>query len=168
MTTLENLLLFLLICIGGFVILFVKIDSLSKKISRLSSTNNEGNKLKLQAIERLSLYVERCGLNNLVARTDISGLSASEVHHILIETIKAEYEYNLTQQIYINSEVWNAVTKMKDQNIYVINHIAANLHPGATAIDLSKLIIEYSMTPNADLNKVVLEALQYEAQKILR
>ena len=74
----------------------------------------------------------------------------------------------MTQQIYINSEVWNAVTKMKDQNIYVINHIAANLPPGATAIDLSKLIIEYSMTPNADLNKVVLEALQFEAQKILR
>ena len=150
------------------VYLLMELNSLKKKINSVPVNNTEGNKLKLQAIERLSLYVERCGLNNLVARTEIVGLSASEVHHVLIETIKAEYEYNLSQQIYINTEVWNAVTKMKDQNIYVINHIAANLPPGATAIDLSKLIIEYSMTPNADLNKVVLEALQFEAQKILR
>jgi hypothetical protein len=149
--------------------LLVEINNLKKRINSIPVNNNtEGNKLKLQAIERLSLYTERCGLNNLVARTEIVGLSAAELHHVLIETIKGEYEYNLSQQIYINAEVWNAVTKMKDQNIYVINHIAANLPPGASAIDLSKLIIEYSMTPNADLYKLVLEALQYEAQKILR
>ena len=149
--------------------LLVEINNLKKRINSIPVNNNtEGNKLKLQAIERLSLYTERGGLNNLVARTEIVGLSAAELHHVLIETIKGEYEYNLSQQIYINAEVWNAVTKMKDQNIYVINHIAANLPPGASAIDLSKLIIEYSMTPNADLYKLVLEALQYEAQKILR
>ena len=149
--------------------LLVEINNLKKRINSIPVNNNtEGNKLKLQAIERLSLYTERCGLHNLVARTEISGLSAAELHQVLIETIKAEYEYNLSQQIYINTEVWNAVNKMKDQNIYVINHIAANLPPGASALDLSKLIIEYSNTPNADMYKLVLEALQYEAQKILR
>lgn len=168
MTTFENIqLVFMLLCIAIIVMIYNEVTKLKKRIQSIPSTNVEGDKLKLQAIERLSLYVERCGLNNLVARTEIAGLSASEVHHILIETIKAEYEYNLSQQIYISTEVWNAVTKMKDQNIYVINHIAANLPPGAGAIDLSKLIIEYSMTPNADLNKLVLEALQFEAQKIL-
>ena len=150
------------------VFLLMELNSLKKKINSIPVNNTEGNKLKLQAIERLSLYTERCGLNNLVARTDIAGLSAAELHHVLIETIKGEYEYNLSQQVYISTEVWNAVTKMKDQNIYVINHIAANLPPGAGAIDLSKLIVEYSMTPNADLYKLVLEALQFEAQKILR
>jgi len=169
MSTTDSILLISAVISPALIIyLLLELNRLQKKIMAVPVNNTEGNKLKLQAIERLSLYVERCGLNNLVARTEIVGLSASEVHHVLIETIKAEYEYNLSQQIYINTEVWNAVTKMKDQNIYVINHIAANLPPGATAIDLSKLIIEYSMTPNADLNKVVLEALQYEAQKILR
>ena len=168
MTTFENIqVVFMLLCIAIILMIYNEVTKLKKRIHSIPSPNVEGNKLKLQAIERLSLYVERCGLNNLVARTEIAGLSASEVHQILVETIKAEYEYNLSQQIYINTEVWNAVTKMKDQNIYVLNHIAANLHPGASAIDLSKLIIEYSMTPNADLNKLVLEALQFEAQKIL-
>jgi hypothetical protein len=169
MSTTDSIVLISSIISPAFIVyMLIEMNNLKKKINSVPVNNTEGNKLKLQAIERLSLYTERCGLNNLVARTDIAELSASELHHVLIETIKGEYEYNLSQQIYISKEVWNAVTKMKDQNIYVINHIAANLPPGAGAIDLSKLIVEYSMTPNADLYKLVLEALQFEAQKILR
>lgn len=169
MSTTQSILLISAVIVPVLIgYLLIEVNNLKKKINSIPVNNSEGNKLKLQAIERLSLYTERCGLNNLVARTEIAGLSAAELHHVLVETIKAEYEYNLSQQIYINAEVWNAITKMKDQNIYVINHIAANLPPGAAAIDLSKLIIEYSMTPNADLYKLVLEALQFEAQKILR
>jgi hypothetical protein len=63
--------------------------------------------------------------------------------------------------------VWNAVTRLKDQNIYIINQLAATLPPNATAIDLSKRLLEYSMTQNAELNKVVLDALRYEASKII-
>lgn len=162
-------LIFMILCSVLIAFVLVELNKINKQLkSTPKAKNTEGDKLKLQAIERLSLYTERCGLHNLVARTEITGLSAGDLHHVLIETIKAEYEYNLSQQIYVHSEVWNAVSKMKDQNIYVINHIAANLPPGASALDLSKLIIEYSNTPNADLYKLVLEALQYEAQKILR
>jgi hypothetical protein len=169
MSTTDSIVLISSIISPAFIVyMLIEMNNLKKKINSVPVNKTEGNKLKLQAIERLSLYTERCGLNNLVARTDIAELSASELHHVLIETIKGEYEYNLSQQIYISKEVWNAVTKMKDQNIYVINHIAANLPPGAGAIDLSKLIVEYSMTTNADLYKLVLEALQFEAQKILR
>ena len=147
--------------------LFLEIKKLKKQLIESNQKNPEGNKLKLQALERLSLYAERCGFNNIVRRTDSAGLSAAEYHHVLTETIKGEYEYNMSQQIYVIPELWNAVTRLKDQNIYIINQLTSNLPPEATAIDLGKMLIEYSMTPNAEMNKIVLDALEFEAKKLL-
>jgi hypothetical protein len=132
--------------------------------------NNETLKLKLQAYERLTLYAERAGLKNLVSRISAGsfGESAAAMHNRLIEELKSEYEYNVSQQIYVSKEIWNAVTKLKDQNIYIINQLAGALPNEANSLDLSKRILEYSMTQNAELNAIVLDALQYEAKKILK
>jgi hypothetical protein len=123
--------------------------------------------MKLQALERLTVYTERSGLKNLISRLDSMQMSASSLHATLVETLKSEYEYNVSQQIYVSPEVWNAVTRLKDQNIYIINQIASTLPAGAGAIDLSKRILEYSMNKDAELNVIVLDALQYEARKII-
>jgi hypothetical protein len=56
---------------------------------------------------------------NPIAR---SKMSAAELHHYLIETLKTEFDYNSSQQIYVNPEIWNAVIRMKDQNIYEAVH----------------------------------------------
>lgn len=157
----------ILICITLIGILISSLMKLRSEIAKKNTVNVEGNQLKLQALERLTLYAERSGLKNLVERIGTQGLAASDLHQLLTQTLKTEYEYNQSQQIYVSPEVWNAVTRLKDQNIYVINHITANLPPNASAIDLAKLIIEYSTNPNAELNAIVLDALQFEAKKIL-
>lgn len=149
------------------IYMFIQFKKNKKQIDQNGKKNPDGNKLKLQALERLSLYAERCGLNNIVRRTDSANLSAAEYHHVLTETIKGEYEYNMSQQIYVIPELWNAVTRLKDQNIYIINQLTSNLPPEATAIDLGKMIIEYSMTPNAEMNRILLDAIQFEAKKLL-
>jgi hypothetical protein len=74
----------------------------------------------------------------------------------------------VSQQIYVTPELWQAITKLRDQNIFIINQIAATIPADASAMQLSKSILEYSMTPNAEINKIVLEALQFEAKKILK
>jgi hypothetical protein len=94
--------------------------------------------------------------------------SAPSMHNRLIEEIKQEYEYNTSQQIYVSKEVWSAVTKLKDQNIFIINQLAATLPHQASAMELSKIILEYSMTEKAELNKIVLDAIQFEAKKIMK
>ncbi len=130
--------------------------------------NNDTIKLRLQAYERMTLFAERAGLKNLVSRsaTQSFGESAASMHSRMIEELKSEYEYNVSQQIYVSKEVWNAVTKLKDQNIYIINQLAAALPHEASSLELSKTILEYSMVEKAELNTIVLDALQYEAKKI--
>lgn len=156
------------LAIISLVIIFYKeFKAYTKQQSEIPQINHEGNRMKLQALERLTMFAERCGLANLIDRINQPGMSASDLHFALTESIKTEFEYNISQQVYVSPEVWNAITRLKDQNIYIIHHITASLSPAATALDLSKLIIEYSNTPNAEMNGIVLSALQTEAKQIL-
>ena len=148
--------------------LLAEFNGMKTAIQERLGINNETIKLKLQAYERLTLFAERAGLKNLVSRLHTEDGSAREMQMALVHSLNSEYEYNISQQIYVNAELWKAVTKLRDQNIFIINQIAAALPVTASAMDLSRAIIEYAANPNAEINKIVLEALQYEAQKILK
>jgi hypothetical protein len=67
----------------------------------------------------------------------------------------------------VNPEVWKAVTNLKDQNIYIINELAGSLPPNATALDLSRNILQYTTADNAELSSIVLNAIQYEVKKLV-
>ena len=154
----------LFIAIAILVYLLVELIGLKKY---LKTANPENKKLQLLAYERLAVFAERAGLRNLITSSDVQGESAAIMHGVLIQNIKAEYEYNQSQQVYVSKEVWAAITKLKDQNIYVINQLAAMLPPQATSLDLSKRILEYSLAQTTELNTVVLDAIQHEAKQAL-
>jgi hypothetical protein len=129
--------------------------------------NNETIKLKLQAYERLSVFAERSSLKNLVTRTPYGHLNVVDFQLTLMDILRNEYEYNISQQIYVDPEMWKAISNLKDQNIYIINQIAAMLPSDAPAIELTRRLLQYAANPNAELSNIVLDALQYEAKKIL-
>jgi len=159
---------YMILSVGLILLLQNDISNLKKTITQIPAPiNEEGNRLKLQALERLTLFAERSALKNLISRIDYSKMSAADLHHSLVETLKTEFDYNSSQQIYVSPEIWNAVTRLKDQNIYIINHITSNLPPHASGSDLSRMLVEYSLTPNAEMSPMLLDALQFEAKKIL-
>ncbi len=129
--------------------------------------NDEITKLKLQALERFTLYAERSSLKNLVSRTSAAGLSVVDLQLTLLDTLRTEYEYNVSQQIYIDPKMWKAIGNLKDQNSFIINQLAASLPSDANGIELSKRILEYVASTDAELNAVVLSALQFEAKRLL-
>ena len=131
-----------------------------------SVNNPELVKLKLQALERFTLYAERSSLKNLVSRTPANGINVVGLQLNLLDALRSEYEYNVTQQIYIDPKLWQAIGNLKDQNTYIINQIAAMLPPDANGIELSKRILEYAATTDAELSGIVLNALQYEAKSL--
>ena len=159
----TNLILSLAI-ICGMVYLIIEFIGLKKLIV---SNNPESKKLQLLAYERLAVFAERTSFKNLITSSDIHGESAAVMHGVLIQNIKSEYDYNQSQQVYVSKEVWAAVTKLKDQNIYVINQLAAMLPPNSTSLDLSKRILEYTLAQNTELHTVVLDAIQHEAKGVL-
>ena len=71
--------------------------------------------LQLQAYERLVILTERVALPNLVSRANQPGLSAREMQILMLESIKQEFEYNSSQQIYVSHVAWQAVNNLKEQ-----------------------------------------------------
>ena len=156
------------IIFGLLFFLMTEIRALRQEIRSKQPASPGNSMLPLQAYERLSLLTDRITLKNLVARVHASFLSVAELQAGLLETIKNEYEHNTTQQIYVNPEVWKAISRMKEQNIFIINQLAASLPPQAQAMELSNLILQYgSSNDNAELAPIVLDAIQFEVKKLL-
>jgi hypothetical protein len=133
------------------------------------SPNKEAFQLQLQAYERLILLTERIALPNLINRSYQPGLSAREMQFLLTNSIKQEFEHNVTQQIYVSSEAWDAVKSFKDQNIHIINQVASFLPPEASGTDLNKHLLEMILqNPKASLQSIVSEVLSFEAKKIMQ
>jgi hypothetical protein len=125
--------------------------------------------LRLQAYERLVLLAERIALPNLITRLNQPGISAYEMKLILNENIKQEFEYNSTQQLYVSPVSWDSVRNLKEQNIMIVNQVAATLAPTASAMDLNKKILELLLSqPNGALHEMVLQALNFEAKKLMQ
>ncbi len=74
--------------------------------------------LQLQAYERITLFLERISIQKLVTRVSpVSGCSPEEYLQLLVATIDQELDHNLTQQLYLSNESWNAVLASKNMLI---------------------------------------------------
>lgn len=131
--------------------------------------NAESRQLQLQAYERLILLAERIALPNLINRINVSGMQLQETQYLLVNNIKQEFDYNITQQIYVSSQAWEAVRNLKEQNILIINQIASFLSPDTQGKELCRSILQMlNENPSASLHHVVTDALSYEAKKLLK
>jgi hypothetical protein len=125
--------------------------------------------LQLQAYERLILLVERIALPSVITRSNQEGLGLKEMQFLLVNSIRHEFDHNITQQIYVSSEAWEAVRNLKEQNIHIINQVASFLPPDASGTDLNKHLLEMIVNnPKVSLHNVVAEVLSFEAKKLMR
>jgi len=80
--------------------------------------------LRLQAYERITLYLERIDPTKLLIRIKPFSDSKDDYENLLIRTIEQEYDHNLTQQIYVSPECWNLLVAAKNATIHVIRQAA--------------------------------------------
>jgi len=105
---------------------------------------------RLQAYERMCLFLERISPNSLISRLNIGEFTAKEFQHILLNEIREEYNHNVSQQVYMSIEVWELIKSAKEELVTLVNDSALKLGDEATSIDLSKQILEaaYSKPDN--------------------
>jgi len=101
--------------------------------------------LRMQAFERVTLYLERISPNNLLVRVYRPGSNVKEFHSDLLQTIRSEYEHNLTQQVYMSSESWTAVKTGRDELIKLINTSVEKCDPSSPGSELSKVVFQTMM-----------------------
>jgi len=97
---------------------------------------------RLQAYERMCLFLERISPSSLILRLNIGEFTAVEFQHILLNEIREEYNHNVSQQVYMSIEVWDLIKSAKEELVTIVNESALKMNEGATSIDLSKQILE--------------------------
>ncbi len=80
--------------------------------------------LRLQAYERLILYLERISPDSLVMRMSRSNLSVAQFQNELVTSVRTEFEHNLAQQTYISSQSWEKVKSARNSIIKLISESA--------------------------------------------
>jgi hypothetical protein len=98
--------------------------------------------LKLQAYERIILFIERISPDSLVLRIHQPGISASQLKMELIASINQEFNHNISQQLYVSSQCWQMIRVVKEEMVNLINTSYSNLGPNCVGIDLSRAIFQ--------------------------
>jgi hypothetical protein len=122
--------------------------------------------LRLQAYERLTLFLERITPANLIQRVSRPGLSASELQQLLVHEINAEFSHNMSQQIYVSHQVWTLTRAVKEQVVNMINIAYTRMPPTAKGIDLSKAIFAMLIEREENPTQKALDFLNKEVHLI--
>lgn len=109
----------------------------------LKTNHNAITPLKLQAYERIALFLERTSIPALIQSYAQAGQSARGFAAAASHAIKEEYSYNVSQQIYVSSQMWILVKAIKEQHLQLLQNITNSLPAEASAADLSQKLIEY-------------------------
>lgn len=99
--------------------------------------------LRLQAYERMVLFLERINPSSMVIRTN-KAVSAPMLQSELLKIIRNEFEHNLSQQIYMSNKAWDAILQAKEETIKIINTAAVKVSPEANGMELAQTIITLS------------------------
>ena len=122
--------------------------------------------IRLQAYERVCLFLERITPNNLIRRVNDNNFSARQLQEVLLNEIRNEFNHNLSQQVYMSDESWNLVKNAMEEVVVVINASANDMAPEAKSIDLSKRIFESLMERNADSTSNALTFVKNEIRQV--
>ena len=139
-----------------------------KQETKKELASDQSKQIQLQAYERLTVLCNRIALNNLISRLNVSDATARDMQMLLLQAIREEFDYNLSQQIYVSADAWNALKNLRDQNMLIINQIAASLPHHATGGDLNKIILDFLMNDKrGSLPELVSAVIADEAKKIM-
>lgn len=148
---------------------FLTTELKGKHIEMMRENQHTTVRLRLQAYERLVLFVERINPRQLVPRVYQPGMTVADLQAVLVFTIRSEFEHNLSQQIYTGTQVWDTVRQVKEQELNMINSIAQQLNPEDSAKELHKRIVDYVLTLEGELpTDLALQLINDEAKKILQ
>jgi hypothetical protein len=122
--------------------------------------------VRLQAYERLALLLERISPESIIMRQNLSNLTAKQLQTELLAAIRAEFDHNLSQQIYISTEAWERIKNARSNIISLINTAAQQIQPNASAYTLSQKILDSVMEHKSSLTAPALEMLKKEVKEL--
>ncbi|MCP9754144.1 hypothetical protein EGI26_03070 [Lacihabitans sp. CCS-44] len=132
----------LVLIVGVFFLLYNYFLNRHFSFAKIKSQQEIAFPLRLQAYERMALFLERIKPENMFTRLNFIDLTVESLQSAVISDIKNELNHNIAQQIYIQPATWDTIV------------LAAN----STALDLNQQILSHRELDNS--RKIVLQILK--------
>ena len=123
--------------------------------------------LKLQAYERLLLFINRINIPDLILRLKTRDMNTEELKNAMVVSVQKEYEHNLAQQLYTSQKLWDIITLAKNDTISYIFDAAKDINDSANAQELSNALMQKLRTSGKSPLDVASQAIKEEAKIIL-
>jgi hypothetical protein len=162
-----------LLILPSIAFMFIVILMLKKQTSIAETGNSIALKkerqqhflpLRVDAYQRMILFMERISPNSLIMRTFQNEKPAKVFQTELLETIRQEYEHNVAQQLFISPKGWKLIRESKEEIVKIINLAASQVDENATSLDLSSKIFEITSQlkhiPTEVTNEILISELQ--------
>ena len=129
--------------------------------------------IRLRAYERLTLLLERTKPEHMILEMQktnpeaMSTWSVGQVQQYLLQTIRAEFDHNQSQQVYVSDEVWDMIINARDQMGAFVISISAQISKDANVQTyITALLTAYSTNGTTPTDKA-LEELKKEAKELM-
>lgn len=123
--------------------------------------------IRLRAYERLALLLERTTPEHILSEINVAEMTVLELQQHLLRTILAEFDHNLSQQIYVSNELWDQIINARDQMGAFVAAIAKQLPEASTSTDYARLLISAYRSNGDTPHQLAMDALKTEAMRLL-
>ena len=120
--------------------------------------------LRLQAFERMTLFLERISLNKLLVRLSPISQDKHDYENYVIAQIEQEFEHNLTQQIYMSAHCWTVISTAKNATIQTIRK--ANMSEKVTSADKLREVVLSDAMENESPISLALNFIKSEVSEL--
>jgi hypothetical protein len=173
METIKEILLVtipaLLVLITAWLLLsnMIRNDQDKRKQELILQNSRTVVPIKLQAYERIVLFLERISLESMLVRISSPGMTAGQLHSALLTTIRSEFEHNLSQQIYMSPQAWEVVRNARSNMIKIINSSFEKIPENASGMDMSKNLLESVMEMDKEPTRAAIDYIKGEIGRMI-
>ena len=129
--------------------------------------------IRLRAYERLALLLERTKPEHMLMELRakepdaMTTWSIGQMQQYMLQTIRAEFDHNQSQQVYVSNEVWEMIINARNQMAAFVIGMAAQLPEGATAQLYAQTLLSAYHANGVTPSERALEALKDEAKEMM-
>ena len=159
----------LLVFMTSWVLLrnMIKEDQNKRNHELILQNSRTVTPIRLQAYERIVLFLERISLESLLVRVSASDMTVAQLHSALLSTIRSEFEHNLSQQIYMSQQAWEIVRNARSNMIKIINTEAERLPENSTAMTFSRQLLERVMELEKEPTRAAIDYIKGEVSRMI-
>lgn len=143
----------------------LQLDKLELQKKNFEKTQEVLLPIRLQAYERLMLFLQRLHPNQLVIRNSQGVKTAMQLQTVLLKSVRDEFEHNMSQQLYVSDKSWKKVIIAKEECLKQINFAASNMSSDAKSNELGALLISNFGQLNVDPIQDAIKQLKQDVKQ---